>query len=126
MLFDTEDKATLNRVNDAMRAIDPDIWVKCSLRDIPADTERIVIDGVRFESNLSYLASMGFSFWHVISATEIRLTRLRHRGQAFTLERDGIHSGEHEFLSFPFSNTIINDGEMGALHQQIDVIICGP
>jgi dephospho-CoA kinase len=121
LLFARQDKTILNELNDSLRAIDPDVWVRAALRKCEGD--RVVIDGVRFLSNHKLLAPMGYVFWRVVCEETVRSDRLEARQQVFDAEVDARHAGELEFESIPFSATLYNRGSVAELCNQIDILM---
>jgi hypothetical protein len=117
-LFGAEDKTRLNEVNDAMRGIDPNVWVRVSLEEIPSGAT-IILDGLRFKSNLEYLHDRHFLLWKVEAPIELRKARLEARGQAFDWARDAAHAGEIELENHPFDAVLVNDGDLERLYTQI-------
>jgi dephospho-CoA kinase len=117
-LFRADDKTTLNKVNDALRGIDPNIWLRVSLEDCRPDTP-IVIDGLRFKSNLEFLRGAGFSLWKVEAPEETRRERLIGRGQAFDWSVDAEHAGETELDDERFDMVISNEAGFEALSDQV-------
>lgn len=81
--FETESKETLNALTDAMRSIDPAVWLKVALRQVGNDTYRVVIDAARFPEDYEYARNRDFRVWRVVCPPEIRRARMASRGQLF-------------------------------------------
>lgn len=92
--FGTEAKAVLNHITDAFRSIDPGVWLKRALRDIPADVDRIVIDSLRLREDCEFAIANGFEIWRIDSPLETRLKRLGLRGQEYDPLTDEYHPAE--------------------------------
>jgi dephospho-CoA kinase len=118
-LFGSNDKAKLNAVNDALRNIDPDVWVRVSLQEAPQKVP-LVIDGLRFRSNLQFLRQLDFDLWKIEAPDETRIGRLEGRGQTFDWSTDAQHFGESELEGCDFAAVITNIGNENELHRAIE------
>lgn len=92
--FDTEDKSTLQAISDAMRRIDPLVWLRATLRAVPPGTENIVIDSIRTVEEHHKISALGFVSWRVTSPPSVRFKRLVNRGQTYSIEKDEEHVTE--------------------------------
>lgn len=109
LLFGNDDKASTQRIDDALTPIDPSIFLRASLRDVQQD-EPICLDSLRFSADYDLARYQGFEIIRVTASSEKRTKRLATRGQVFDLEIDGNHRSETEldFVSVDF--TVLNDG----------------
>ena len=121
-LFQSDAKTILNQVNDAMRAIDPNVWLSAGLRDC-STTMPIVVDGMRFESNYQLLNSRGFWLWRVTADAAHRKSRLEERGQTFDWANDTAHPGEIELERRHFQVEIANDAGRDELRALVDKLM---
>ena len=112
--FGTESKLVLNQVTDAMRRIDPAIWLKLALRQLSGEETKIVIDSARFWDDYLHAKSRGFVVWRIECPTEIRLARLASRGQQYSLADEG-HRAEWELDSVAADSVVDNSGCIEAL-----------
>src|SRR5580693_3608313 len=75
LVFGNEDKRNLLSLTDALRSIDPSIFLKAALRRAQTDAP-LVIDAVRFEADYYYALENGF---HLIRL-RASLARKIHQG----------------------------------------------
>lgn len=106
-LFDSEDRTLLNQVTDALRQIDPSIWIRNALRGVRPGA-RVVFDSMRFVEDWHYFKMAGYVLWRVSAPPSVRHARLVQRGQIFTPGVDDVHSGETELASCDFDVVIEN------------------
>jgi dephospho-CoA kinase len=92
-LFQSESKTLLNQVTDALRAIDRAVWLRAAL-SVDTGNKPIVFDSMRFAGDYDFLRDRGFATWKIIAPRDVRLDRLRARGQEFDPLIDDYHSGE--------------------------------
>jgi cytidylate kinase len=119
-LFATESKSMLNRINDAMRAIDPNVWIKVALSEAPLD-QPLVVDSVRFSSNLELLRARSFVLLRIRASTLRREQRLRERGQEYDFEIDDLHESEREIENERFDYELDNESaDIQLLYRQLD------
>jgi dephospho-CoA kinase len=125
-LFGTQSKTALNKVNDAMRAIDPNIWLRVALQELgtlPLGAP-ICIDGMRFRSNVEYCRNNSFILVAIEASEETRMRRLEGRGQEYDQTVDTVHPSEAEIEDIAFDHVIRNDGcEPELLYKAIDEIV---
>src|SRR5690242_9306970 len=79
LLFQDESKTLLNRVTDAMKSIDENVWLRAALRKIEPG-HAVVFDSMRFHSDYEYLRGHGFSLWRIDAPLDLRLIWLQRRG----------------------------------------------
>lgn len=123
LLFQSESKTILNRVADAMMAIDENVWMQAALSRVPSEVP-IVFDSLRFQNEYNFLCKQGFCLWKITAPLEVRIARLSERNQEFDLYVDELHPGEWELENYQFDHHIENDGDnVLILYQQIDQLI---
>lgn len=109
LLFGNEDKATTQRIDDALTQIDPSIFLQAALRGA-APEEQICVDSLRFAADYSLARAQGLEIIRVTASDETRTRRLAARGQVFNLDVDGKHRSETELDTTEADFTIHNDG----------------
>lgn len=109
LLFGNEEKASTQRIDDALTQIDPSIFLRAALRDA-APQESICVDSLRFSADYSFARDQGFEIIRVTASDETRTRRLAARGQAFNLDVDGRHRSETELDTAEADFTIHNEG----------------
>jgi dephospho-CoA kinase len=123
LLFQSESKTLLNRVCDAMMAIDEDAWLRAALSRMPSGV-LIVFDSVRFQNEYDFLRKQGFCLWKITASLEVRITRLSERGQEFNPLVDELHPAEGELENYQFDHHIVNDSiDISILYQKVDQLI---
>jgi dephospho-CoA kinase len=125
-LFDSESKTMLNRVNDAMRGIDPDVWLRVALKELqPITPGRLIcIDGMRFKSNLAYCRSHGFQLVKITASEQTRARRLAARMQVFDPAVDEMHAAETEIEDEAFDYIIANEEDNPeTLYRELDLLV---
>lgn len=121
-LFGTESKSILNRVTDAIKAIDPDVWLRAALASVDEDRQ-VVFDSIRFASDYTFLQTRGFVIWRVEAPIEIRLRRMKTRGQIVSAEDDN-HRAETELDNHRFDRIVNNfDDDPERLQQNIETAL---
>lgn len=78
LLFDSEDRALMIEVTQAIKKIDSDVWVKAALRNARDDSP-IVFDSMRFKRDKQILISKGFRIWEIVCDSSIRRKRIKRR-----------------------------------------------
>jgi cytidylate kinase len=120
LLYESEAKTLLNKVTDALKAIDEDIWIRAALRATGPDT-LIVLDSIRFDNDYRYVRSKDFSIWRVDAPLDIRVRRLQGRNQEYDPEVDEYHRGETELEPYTFDYRIVNaDIDIPTLYRMVD------
>jgi hypothetical protein len=117
MLFDSQAKGLMNKVTDAMRAIDSMVWIRAALTG--ADSRPIVFDSMRFADDYRYFRENRFYLVKVTAPLVNRLARLRSRGQEFDPDVDDDHAAEAELDRFEFDGEICNGGDTDHLNEQV-------
>lgn len=119
-LFGSEDKALLNKVTDALRGIDPAVWLRAAIRDSRQDTGRpIVLDSIRFRPDYQYVVERDFVTIRITAPSGARVERLAGRGQEFDVLRDDLHPAEIELSSEAFDYTIDNSALRSGLIAEV-------
>jgi cytidylate kinase len=108
-LFGDESKAILNKVTDALKAVDPNVWLRAALSCLDEDTP-VVFDSMRFATDYAFLKNQGFEMWRVEAPLAIRLVRMERRGQVVRAQDDE-HRAETELDRYPFDRFVDNSGE---------------
>jgi dephospho-CoA kinase len=121
-LFGTESKTVLNALSDCLRSIDANVWIRAELKREPDDSRLIVFDGMRYQEDLAFLRSLGFSAWQVVCDSKARRDRLSRRGQVFTAT-DETHSAETDLEDARFDVVLTNDGTVAQLYGQVDAML---
>jgi len=118
-LFRTESKAILNKVTDALKAVEPDVWVNAALSSLGEHT-LVVFDSMRFASDYNYLRKQGFTMWRIDAPLEIRLLRMESRGQLVSREDDE-HRAETELDEHHFDQIVNNfETDLDSLYLKIE------
>jgi cytidylate kinase len=121
ILFGNNDKASLNQVSEAIRGIDETIFVRAALRGIRAP--RIVLDSVRYLSDIPIVRAAGFQVWRIDCPSRERAVRLAARGQAIQ-DSDLQHASESELDRGPFDVLVSNFGVAAStVKHQIDHLV---
>ena len=108
----------MNVLNDALRNIDPDVWIRTTLAEAPRDRP-IIFDGIRYKRDLTYFRSAGYNIWRIDTPANLRLKRLIDRKQEF-LADDEEHAGEAELSDSDFEIELHNSSSITDLHSQIE------
>jgi hypothetical protein len=121
-LFGTESKAVLNQVTDALKGVDPDVWLRAAF-SAPEERKPVVFDSMRFANDYAFLLARGFAMWRIEAPLATRLFRMEARGQAVNPEDDE-HAAETELDGYRFDRTIDNfeDG-FEALYRKIEAAL---
>lgn len=119
LLFGNEDKRSTQQLDDALLTIDDSIFLKASLRSINTDTSSYTIDSLRFLSDLDIAKALDCQTIRVEARDDIRVFRLRQRGQQYDLESDGQHRSEVELSMVPTDFTVQNNGDFDSLEQHV-------
>lgn len=106
LLFGDEDKGSLNRVSEMVRSLDPSLFIAAALRNV--EGERVVLDSVRYLSDVERVRAAGFLIWRIECSPEERSRRLAARGQSVSTA-DLAHASEVELQSAVFDAVINND-----------------
>lgn len=121
-LFASESKTLMNEVTDALRRIDPGVWLRAGLAGL-RDDRPLVFDSMRFAEDYRFFHNHAYVLVDVRASIDLRVRRLGERGQPFDPSIDEGHPAESELDSFPFDFTIDNTGDQGELWPKIDQML---
>jgi dephospho-CoA kinase len=121
LLMGNEDKASTQKIDDALTTIDQSIFLNAALRDIP-DNDAICLDSLRFRSDLQIARERGFLVVRITAPDEIRILRLKERGQVFDQGVDGCHRSETELDDAEVDFVIHNNGSREAMRLAVENI----
>lgn len=128
---DRKPRALLQGVGQAMRALDPDVWVNATMRDIRehwhyapynGESEDIVITDLRQPNEYARLRAEGFVIIRVTCGEAIRRQRMHYAGDTFD-ERDLTHETELHADGFAVDYEIENNGSLAELHAKVDAVM---
>jgi dephospho-CoA kinase len=122
ILFGNESKEILNKVTDAMKSIDENIWFKNAISEIKSN-KFIVIDSMRFKSDYFYLKTNGFVLIRVECRHNILLERLSARGQIVNPGEDFKHKSEVDLDDMQFDYIINNNSPVENLYNKLDELL---
>jgi dephospho-CoA kinase len=116
----------------AMRQIDPDVWIKHAERAVKgaidfnvntgAEKVGVVISDLRQPNEYEWARANGFTIIRVTAPDEDRLFRAKLAGDSFT-EADLEHETESHIDGFTVDYEIHNDGSVDELKAQVDAIL---
>jgi dephospho-CoA kinase len=116
----------------AMRQIDPDVWIKHAERAVigaidfrvntGAEHVGVVITDVRQQNEVDWCRSNGFTLIRVTAPDEDRIARAKLAGDSFT-EADLGHETESHIDGFAVDYEIHNDGSVDDLKAHVDAIL---
>lgn len=121
-LFGSESKTLLNAVTEKMKEIDPDVWLRAALVGVPSGAP-VVFDSMRFVPDWNYLAKLGFKTIRVTAPQQLRIARLRNRGQIYDPDVDDLHPAEVELEHHHCDAVISNDfADTIQLYAHVDTV----
>ncbi|MGG0757540.1 AAA family ATPase [Brevibacillus laterosporus] len=116
-------RALLQGVGQAMRAIDPDVWIKRTMREVnQASLFDVVITDLRQPNEYARLYSEGYVIIRVNTSDDVRIDRMRSAGDTFDLA-DFTHDTERYVDMFAVHYELNNNGSVCDLYEQICVVI---
>lgn len=116
-------RALLQGVGQAMRAIDPDVWIKRTMREIDASHSfDVVITDLRQPNEYARLYTEGYVIIRVNASDDVRIDRMRSAGDTFDLA-DLTHDTERYVDMFAVHYELNNNGSVLDLWEQIDVVM---
>lgn len=125
LLFGNENKASTQKIDDALTQIDPSIFFKAALRGA-AEQERICVDSLRFAADYELARAQGFEIIRVTALNETRMRRLEARGQVFIPNVDGKHRSEVDLDTAAADFKIQNDGTEDEIRTALKLIFATP
>lgn len=124
-----KDRRLLQEVGQFMRRFDENVWVKATLQRVYAEnlsfgalSKNIVISDVRQPNEFSHLRELGFTMVRVTARDEVRLERLKERGDVYRPE-DLSHETESYVDHFEVDYEIENSGSLVSLAEQVRAIM---
>ncbi len=121
-LFGSDDKTLLNRITDALKAIDDEVWLRAALPP-PDVSGPVIFDSMRFPADYDFLRAKGFQFWRVEAPLALRVERLVARGQQFDPECDDDHPAEVALAGHEFDLTIENISSLADLRVAVEAAL---
>jgi dephospho-CoA kinase len=119
--FNTESKTILNELTDAMRKIDPTVWLRMALNSMDISNPYIVIDSIRFVEDYTFAKVNGYYIWRINAPLQIRVRRLASRGQEYDMSNDEQHLTEKALEELPVDESIENGVDsLPSLYRIID------
>jgi hypothetical protein len=113
----------MNRVTDALKQMDEDVWLNAALRSVDPMAE-IVFDSMRFERDYRFFRERAFALWRIEAPLPVRLARLGLRRQEYDPAVDEKHRAESELDVFPFDLVIVNDSnDISQLRRTVDAAL---
>jgi hypothetical protein len=120
-----KDRGLLQEVGEAMRSIDPDVFVKYLGRSLK-NSKNIVISDVRFVNEYKTLKDLGFKFYRVKADLNTRLGRIQERDK-IEINQDYINKIETHTIETQcdgFEAEILeNNKDYNELFRKIDEIV---
>ena len=114
-------RALLQRFGQSMREFDEDVWIKHALNKVD-ESSNVVITDVRQPNEYRSLKERGYVIIRVESSTQNRFNRMMALGDVFS-ESDLTDGTETALDDYDVDYTIINDGDMSSLTEQITAIL---
>lgn len=118
ILFGSESRGTLNKVTDALKSIDDQVWLKAALRKAPPGVP-VVFDSMRFDVDYDFLVTRGYQPWIVQAPKEVRWARMQDRQQDFDAS-DEEHRVESEIEGRSF-DVLLSNNQNGFKHLFLEI-----
>lgn len=116
-------RALLQGVAQAMRGIDPDVWVNLCMKDVALYPHgNLVIIDLRQPNEYRRLKAEGFIIIRVNASEETRIQRMQSAGDVFN-PADVNHETEQYVDTFAVDYELDNNGTLEELYAQIDAIM---
>lgn len=113
-------RALLQGVGQAMRSVDPDVWIKRTMCEIGASYPfNVVITDLRQPNEYERLYSEDYVIIRVNTSDDVRIDRMRSAGDTFDLA-DLTHDTEQYVDMFTVHYELNNNGSVRDLYEQID------
>ena len=122
MLFDNEDKRSTQRLDDALTALDPSIFLRAALRPIKIENG-FVVDALRFREDLNLARDYGCKIVRISAPDEFRFTRLAERQQVFDRQTDNQHRSETELDGAEVDFEVVNDADLVSFEEKLAEIV---
>ena len=74
-----KDRTLLTSIGSKMREIDPDVWIKYVVQQIPTNKEHCIIDDLRYQNEYEYLAKRGWTFIQLTVPRDEQIKRIKQR-----------------------------------------------
>ena len=74
-----KDRILLTSIGSKMREIDPDVWIKYVIEQIPPNKEHCIIDDLRYQNEYEYLAKKGWTFIQLTVPRDEQIKRIKQR-----------------------------------------------
>ncbi|MBC9786518.1 AAA family ATPase [Heliobacterium chlorum] len=119
---DGKPRALYQNVGQALRDVDPDVWVNYVLRQIERETgpdDDIVITDLRQWNEYFSLLEAGFEVVKINSSATTRIRRIKRLGEPIDLAQFN-HETEKAVDEFDADFEITNEGTLKELHCLID------
>lgn len=125
LIFDmkTKDRALLQEIGKKMREIKETVWIDYTIKRVfEAETDRVVIDDMRFPNEYNRFKENGFVLVKVVADREICIQRLRERDGDIDISRLDDES-ETALDNIEFENVIENNGTFEEFYEKIDKLM---
>lgn len=127
ILREVKPRRLFQDVGQALRALDPDIWIRhLELDMILLEGSRgvngIIIEDLRQPNEYEWCRDKGFVIVKVVASDGEREARAIRAGDDFEPE-DMTHETETHVDGFVVDYTIMNDGDMGELRRQVNELM---
>ena len=122
LLFGNEEKQSTQKLDDCLITLDSSIFLNAALRR-SSTSQSLCLDSLRFLSDYEVARSQGFKILRVSAPDEVRLSRLKERGQIFDPKTDGVHRSELELEAVDVDFEVANDGSVDELHNAIERVL---
>jgi hypothetical protein len=122
LLYGNEDKSNLVALTDVLQSLDPAIFLKAALRDLPVE-HCVVIDALRYRHDYDYAVKQDFYLLRLNAPLELRRQWLEQRQQRFDFQTDGMHISETQLSEVDVHAKVDNDGTKTQLFEKIDALV---
>lgn len=120
LLFQSQDKIALQRVNDALISLEPSLFLEATLRNNSSwQLAGCVIDSIRYKSDVEILRRLDFKFVRIACDRETRIARLKVRDDSYS-EAAELHPTENELTDLATDFQLDNSGSLDELATQVD------
>jgi hypothetical protein len=112
----------MNAVTSALRQIDPNVWLRAGLNGLQEEYP-VVFDSMRFVEDYHFFRARSYVLVDIRAPVDVRVSRLKGRGQAFDPLIDEEHPAESELESYTFDYTINNTSNLDHLLNMVDELL---